>query len=109
MIEVRVDVVEMDRITNDVSHSIEMVKCLKAAGIPLRGILLTKGIERGYMTWAMQEDLEGDTWVINWYDTFENPSGGKFKRVSGGHGHAYTYSIFQDMTAPQSRYQDDEL
>lgn len=109
MIEVKIDVTTMDRITHDVSHSIQMVKSLKEAGLPFRGILLAKGVERGTMVWSMDEDLDGDTWLIRWYDTHEKPEH-KFKEISAGHGHAYTFRAFEDLTVPPPyRPEDDEL
>lgn len=109
MIEVKIDVLTMERITNDVSHSIEMVKTLKRAGIPLRGILLAKGIERGEMRWRTLEDLDGDTWVIEWTDTHEKP-GHQYKQVASGGGTGYTFKVYEDITVPPpKRVEDDEL
>lgn len=111
MIEVQIDADALRKITHDISHSIRMIEVLKSAGIPLCGVLITKGIERGMMVWDAIEDLDGDVWRIRWYDTHEKPEH-TYKRVGSGKGEAYVFTRYDDITVPPPPppvNEDDEL
>jgi hypothetical protein len=72
MIEARLDQSYFENFTQQTLHSIAVNQALKKAGIPLKGTLITHGIERGVMVWSNDEGLDGPEWVIQWADTRED-------------------------------------
>lgn len=102
MIEVRIDMDEMNKITHDVTHSIRMVEALKKAGIPFMGILLAKGVERGTLIWGREESLDSDIQIIQWYDTNETPlTGIRSKKEASGSGPGFTWVRYENPNAPK--------
>lgn len=102
MIEVRIDMDELNKITHDVTHSIRMIEALKKAGIPFMGILLAKGVERGTLVWCREESLDSDIQIIQWYDTNETPlTSPRGKKEASGNGHAFTWVRYENPNAPK--------
>jgi hypothetical protein len=91
MIELRID--KDGAVCNghtDILCSIAMVEAAKAAGIPIQGILIAKGIERGTLMWFNESDIDGDVWVIRWLDDGEKAD--KKLPVTGrGQGRGYSW------------------
>lgn len=105
MIEVIISRDELGRIQHNVTHSIRMIEALKAAGIPIDGVLITHGISRGTMEWSRDEDLDADNWVIRWWDEGEKRhTRGTLK--ASGHGVGYTWRRFLGYGEVM---EDDEL
>lgn len=92
MIEVRFDVDRMEKIRNNVLHSIATIAVLRAAGMPIRERLLMLGVERGRVLSYNEDDLDGATWVVQWFDSNENPSVVvKWPVHSSGRGDGYSW------------------
>lgn len=105
MIEVRID--KSGPVCNghtDILNSINMVQALKAAGLPLQGTLIAKGIERGRMQWYNEDDIDGEVWVIVWTDLAATPERGKPTARGAGRGYAWVR-----WGEPQAAIEDDEL
>lgn len=107
MIEVRIDVDVMRRIQHNVTHSIVMIDALKKAGIPIDGVLITHGITHGHMTWEVQQGIDGDEWVICWYESVSqwhdfrtNAARNSLKKQASGKGEAFTWTRWGDSNAP---------
>jgi hypothetical protein len=108
MIEVRIDLYELRKIQHNITHSIRMIEALKAAGIPVAGILITHGVERGTMIWLKEEDLDDESWVIKWYDTDEDMACSKWRLEASGSGQAYRWRRFADARTPVVTVDDDD-
>lgn len=108
MIEVRIDLIELRKIKHDVLHSITMIEVLKKAGIPIDGVLLTRGVTRGTLVWSIEEDLDGETWVIRWCDDSEDFAmrGPKQPIEATGAGQAFTWKRYRNPNKP---VEDEEL
>jgi hypothetical protein len=105
MIELRID--KSGPVCNghaDILNSINMVQALKAAGVPIQGILIAKGIERGRMTWHNEDDIDGEVWVIGWTD--EPAAQQRGKPTARGDGRGYTWARWGHLPAT---VEDDEL
>ncbi len=100
MIELRIDVDAMKRIQHSVTHSIQMIAAMKAAGIPIDGVLITHGITHGTMQWSVEDDIDGKVWVIRWYDKGEESR--NFKKVASGKGEAYSWARYTDPSKQES-------
>lgn len=108
MIAIQIDLIELRKIKHDVLHSITMIELLKKVGIPIDGVLLTRGVTRGTMVWTREEDLDNETWVIRWFDDGE-PQDRCGPIEARGHGHAYTWVRHRNINAPALPVEDDEL
>lgn len=105
MIEVRIDRDALDKINHDVQHSIYVIDKLKKAGIPIRGNLITRGVERGRLTWHNDDGLDGIEWVIRWFDDGEKKPAAGWKVAEKGKGESFTWTRFVNPETTE----DEEL
>lgn len=96
MIEVRMNLVDMKRIKNDILYSITMQDRLRAAGMPIIGTLLMRGVERGVIVWHVEPDLDGDIGVIRWYDVGESMTPGtEWVEIEGEQLQAHSWTKYR--------------
>ncbi len=67
-----IEVTFSNDITKKFDHEIHAVvrimDAMRKAGIPIVGTLHFRGVERGYLTWTLEEDLDDDAVLIRWWD-----------------------------------------
>lgn len=71
MIEVRVDLDDLRKVTHEVLYNIALIERMRKAGIPVVGRLIPSAVTHGTVIWTVDEDLDGDTLVIRWYERDE--------------------------------------
>lgn len=105
MIEVRIDVAHMQAHQHNIMHSIAMMNALRAAGMPVIGKIIFNGPERGRLVQWREQDLDGDEWVVHWYDDDEvqHNSPHHYKHKVTGHGHGYRWTRYSDDEQPAQR------
>lgn len=108
MIEVRIDKDSLGKVKHDALHSIYMIQKLQSAGIPLIGNVFTRGIERGRLTWHNEEGLNGNEWVIRWFDDGEKKPPKGWKAAGRGFGECYEWTRYVDPDAPPPPPEDDD-
>lgn len=117
MIEVLVSVLELSKIKHDMLHSTAMLEHLRAAGIPMRGTLHMRGVERGVLEWTNTVDPLNDDemWRIRWFDDGEPhiahnaEVGSEWIREAKGSGEAYSWKRYRHVNAPIKQPSEDEL
>lgn len=72
MIEVRIDTELLQNHQHNILHSIVMMDALRKAGIPVIGKIVFNGPERGCLVQWREQDMDGDQWVIQWFDEGED-------------------------------------
>lgn len=110
MIELRIDTDALVKTKTDVLASIYMVQAFKEAGVPIVGTLIAKGLERGSMTWLREDGLDGDEWVIRWFDDEEGPMHRGPVEAKGRHA-LYSWTRYRNLSKPipTTDDEDDEL
>ena len=96
MIEVRIDIDWMQTQQQNIMHSITMMQMLREAGMPVIGKIIFNGPERGKLISWRVNDLDGDEWVVRWYDDGE-PDGDpntNWTFVDAGHGKGFMWRKF---------------
>lgn len=101
MIVVRFDAALLRTIKHDILHSIRMIEALKKAGVPIDGTLLFRGVTRGTMIWQVEEDIDGDSYVLSWFDDSEplklpHPTGQEMLAQGSGDGYKWQRFGFPD-------------
>ena len=71
MIELKFDLYELKKNPHELLINIKLIEALRAAGIPVVGRLVPSAVEYGTMVWSIEEDLDGDTLVVQWFDRTE--------------------------------------
>lgn len=72
MIELKLSLDDLRKVTHEVLYNIKLVEALRAAGVPVVGRLIPSAVEYGHLVWAIDEDLDiGDILLIQWYDRGE--------------------------------------
>lgn len=98
MIEVRIDVQLMQMHQHNIMHSILMMKALREAGVPVIGKIIFSGPERGVLVQWREQDMDGDEWVVRWYDENENnnDTGVTYHKISTGVGVGFSWARYED-------------
>lgn len=71
MIELKLDLYELRKNPHETLINIKLVEAMRAAGIPVVGKLIPCGVEYGTLILAVDEDLDGDALIVQWYDRGE--------------------------------------
>lgn len=78
MIEVQIAKDRFDRAGHDVLVGQRIIGCLREAGVPVIGTVFTmRGIERGSLTYANGDDLDGDVHVYTFKENDADVKVGK--------------------------------
>lgn len=103
MIEIRVDVDHMQQHQHNILHSIIMMQMLREAGVPVIGKIVFNGPERGTLLQWRDSDMDGDVWVIRWYDKHEhhNDIGVTYRKTGMGGGIGFSWVRYEDINAPE--------
>ena len=102
MIEVLIDgyALSMRARSGSATEMLVLSMCREAA-IPVKGVFLFKGVERGSLYW---EELQFDKiWRICWYDTDETPRNPKavYKLVTSQEGDGFEWRVFKNIGEKQ--------
>ena len=110
MIEVRIDTHLLQNHQHNIMHSVMMMDALRKAGVPVIGKIIFNGPERGTLLQWREQDLDGDEWVIRWYDTHEhhNDIGVTYRKVANGLGVGFRWDKYEDVNAPAPVVQQKE-
>ena len=114
MIEVRIDINLMQTHQHNIMHSILMLHMLREAGMPVIGKIVFNGPTRGTLIQTCERGLDGDTWIVRWYDDDEPTAGsmaiaphiehaGK-SLVQTGSGRGYTWKRFENPRKKDRRF-----
>lgn len=95
MIEVRIDIHWMQNHQHNVLHSILMMQALRESGMPIIGKIVFNGPERGQLIQHRENTLDGDEWVVRWYDDGE-PTDEPLKVANSGSGRGYTWVRYRN-------------
>lgn len=105
MIEVRIDIDWMQKQQHNILHSILMMDALRAAGMPIIGKIVFNGPERGTLVQHRENTLDGDDWVVRWYDEDETPEGvGASQVAATGMGKGYSWVRYSNPKKLDRRY-----
>jgi hypothetical protein len=115
MIIVRIDTDLLQSHQHNIMHSIHMMQVLRAAGMPVIGKIIFNGPERGTFVQWREQDLDGDEWVVQWWDEYENGRAGANSRTSPrgwlvtgtGRGHGFTWTTYRHPDDPAPVVSDD--
>lgn len=116
MIEVRIDIHWMQTQQQNILHSILMMQALREAGMPIIGKIVFNGPERGQLIQWRENTLDGDDWVVQWWDDRAKETGmyGKGRAVARGSGKGFSWIRYADsnnLDEPVSTaaWDEDEL
>ena len=109
MIEVRVDIARLLKSEHNILHSIEMIRSLKAAGVPVIGNIAMLGVSHGKLIQFKETGLD-DEWVVQWFADDEitlsiHPKA-RGKTEAKGSGSYFTWF---SVGAPARPVEDEEL
>ena len=109
MIEIRIDTDLLQNHQHNILHSIVMMDVLRKAGVPVIGKIVFNGPERGCFVQWREQDMDGDQWVIQWFDEGEhlNPTKhdqaflrSRCKKTRNGIGVGFSWAEYIDHNAP---------
>ena len=118
MIEVRIDIHWMQTQQHNIMHSIAMMDALRAAGMPIIGKIVFNGPERGELHQWRENTLDGDEWVVQWWDDRPRATGiyAKGRAVARGSGKGYSWTRYansdnldEPVKVPDAWGDEDEL
>ena len=109
MIEAKLDIAALNLVKHEMLHSIDMMKHLRAAGIPIVGVLMMRGIEYGVMEWSRETSPDGDYWCMRWFDVNEPRAATKgWIKEASGEGEAYSWVRYRHESMPATTTANDE-
>ena len=109
MIEIRIDTDLLQTHQHNILHSIVMMDVLRKAGVPVIGKIVFNGPERGCFVQWREQDMDGDQWVIQWFDDGEhlNPANydqafllSRCKKTRNGLGVGFSWAEYRSHDEP---------
>lgn len=96
MIEVRIDIEHMQKHQHNVLHSILMMEALRTAGVPVIGKIIFNGPARGTLVQHRENTLDGDDWVVRWFDDKEDINAEYPEVQEQGNGKGYSWTRYAE-------------
>ena len=111
MIEIRIDTDLLQNHQHNIMHSIVMMDVLRKAGVPVIGKIVFNGPERGCFVQWREQDMDGDQWVIQWFDDGEtavpyaSPTylRANCRKTRNGLGVGFSWAEWIDPTKPPTK------
>lgn len=114
MIEVRIDINWMQEHQHNIMHSILMMNALRDAGIPVIGRIVFNGPARGILHQHRENTLDGDDWVVRWWNEVVEQTGvyPKGRVIARGSGYGYSWIRYEDpndgIELPATAWSEEE-
>lgn len=111
MISIRIDTKLLQEHQQNILHSIVMMQTLRAAGVPVIGKIIFNGPERGTLVQWQESDIDGDEWVLQWWDNHETRCIGQriddWLLVKSGRGVGFSWTHYRHPDDPEPVVDED--